>query len=118
MPCRSPKSSLRSTSDVSPRRPALSVVAGLSIRLALVGMLASVATANAVDTPATQVSLRQARQALQQQRAEVQRLQQALAQQQRLSRQASERLRQQDAAIAALQKRQQVGHPRKAPDGH
>ncbi len=69
------------------------------------------------STAATQASLAQARQKLEQQQAQVKKLQDAVARQESGSKQASERLQQQDQAIGqmqqqlqALQAKQAAGH--------
>ncbi|GAB2549679.1 hypothetical protein [Rhodanobacter koreensis] len=65
-----------------------------------------------------QVSVRQARQRVAQHQAEVKRLEQDVARQESDSKQASERLQQQDQAIAELQKQLEALHARPPASQH
>ena len=101
------------------RTPALKA-AGLALLLVSSAVWANgqVTSQKARAAAATQASLAHAQQKLQQQQAQVKQLQDSVAKQESGSKQASERLQQQDQAIAkmqqelqALQAKQAAGHP-------
>jgi len=70
------------------------------------------------STAATQASLAEAQQKLQQQQAQVKQLQDSVAKQESGSKQASERLQQQDHAIADLQKQLDALHAKPPAKQH